>query len=383
MRRSVERVLTTHVGSFARPTALADMLARREDGERVDDAELDGAVGTSLANVVDEQLRVGLDVINDGEQSKYSYATYARGRLTGFERAPAGADGSPQAAIAEAQDFPAYFAPRYQQRSAVNQTLYWCTGPIAYQGRAALERDIANLKATVPPGADVELFMTAVSPGLIRRIENRYYPSQDEYELALAEALGEEYRAIVDAGLVLQIDCPDLGTYRRIHDVSLEEARRVMARTVELINHATRDIDPQSMRMHVCCGADESPHHRDLQLAEAIDLLLSARPAGLLVVAANGRHEHEWRVFEDVELPDGKVLIPGVIDNSSNIIEHPEVVAERIRRYVSLLGQENVIAGVDCGFSVFATTYAVQVDPQIVWAKLSSLVEGARLASSR
>jgi 5-methyltetrahydropteroyltriglutamate--homocysteine methyltransferase len=253
---------------------------------------------------------------------------------------------------------------------------------VTYAGLEAVERELARLTRAGAAVQGRELFMTAISPGtLVRITPNEYYPSIEEFEEAIADAMKVEFEAIVGAGVLLQVDCPDFGVYPRTMGTTTEEHRQQVRRNVELLNHATREISPEQMRFHVCWGADEAPHHRDIPLRDMLDLLLQARPQGMTIVGANGRHEWEWQVWRDFDVPDGKVIIPGMIDSTTNIIEHPETVAARLVNYASVLGKENVIAGVDCGLDTVAGVH--QVDPEIAWAKLGSLVEGARIASQR
>jgi 5-methyltetrahydropteroyltriglutamate--homocysteine methyltransferase len=383
MRRSIDRILTTHVGSLVRPPELRELLAEQEHWRPVDEDHLGRLIREAVEESVRHQAEAGLDVVNDGEQSKYSYNTYARRRIGGLEMVDmpelAGRRGSPIAA--EAADFPEYFARR--EYGVAGAVALACTGPLTYQGHDALQRDIANLLAAAEKVDIVEPFMTAISPGVMKSTPNQFYADEDDYHHAIADALKEEYEAIVNAGILLQIDCPDLGIFSRTHlDVTLVDHRREVAHNIELLNHATRDIDPDAMRFHVCWGADEAPHHKDVELASIVDLLVRGRPAGMTIVGANGRHEHEWTVWDNVNLPEGKVVVPGVIDSTSNIIEHPELVAFRIMRYAKALGPENVVAGVDCGFSTFATDQSDRVDPRIAWAKLATLSEGAAIASA-
>jgi 5-methyltetrahydropteroyltriglutamate--homocysteine methyltransferase len=364
MLTSTERILTTHTGSLPRPLALED---------RNDPA----AVQAAVAETVRRQRDAGLDIVNDGEVSKPSYATYVTERLSGFdgERVPAQPRGR------AAADFPEYTERRW---AALNLRAILatprCTGPVTYRDRTKLAADIANLKAC---GGDGEIFMTAASPGIIAHfMPNRYYPSDAEYLFAIADAMKEEYDAIHRAGFVLQIDCPDLpdpgADAPRTDTAGFRE--RVALRLAAL-DHATRDIPPDGMRMHVCWGNSEGPHHTDVPLADFIDLVLAARPAAVSFEGANPRHGHEWTVFEDVKLPEEKVIIPGVLDSTTNFIEHPELVAQRLVRYADLVGRTRVIAGTDCGFATFADV--PNVDPRIAWAKLAAMTEGARLASDR
>lgn len=375
MEHSNDRILTTHVGSLPRPEALAEALQLRDRGELpvAEEEDFPGLVKDAVTEVVRKQVEAGVDVVSDGEMSKFGYATYVKERLSGFE-------GEPEAlALADLADFPDYAA-----RVKLEITTPSCIGPVEYRGRASAEQDTANFGAALAVEDAAGAFMNAASPGVISEfLKNRYYGTDEEYLYALADAMKQEYEAIVGAGILLQLDCPDLAMGRHLHVPPLEVGafRKQVEERVEVINHATRDIPPERMRLHVCWGNYESPHHHDVPLADVIDIILRARPAHLLVEAANPRHEHEWRIFEDVALPEGKVLVPGVIDTLTNYIEHPELVAQRIIRYAELVGRENVMAGTDCGFATFANF--VNVDPAIAWAKLGALAEGAELASGR
>jgi len=395
MRRSTDGILTTHCGSLPRSPEVLAMLQAAVAGGVVDPVAFDAAVHRGVEEVVANQVAAGVRVVNDGEMSKFSFTSYQFDRLTGFEprESPMPASERPIHPIAgEAADYPEFFerwafnagsrASASGSASAERPMVEMCVGPVSYAGMAALERDIANVKAAAAAAGATDVFMTAVPPmGMGGGFgQNVYYRTAEEYETAVADAMRAEYEAIVDAGVVLQLDC-NWGVLSRIGTPTLEEVRRTIAHHIEVLNYATRNIDPQMMRIHLCWGADEAPHHRDLPLSDIIDLMLTARPAGLGVVAANGRHEWEWRLWKDVDVPDGKVIIPGVIDTTTNIIEHPETVAERILRFVNVLGQDNVIAGADCGLDTIAGS--AQVVPRIAWAKLAALGEGARLASDR
>jgi 5-methyltetrahydropteroyltriglutamate--homocysteine methyltransferase len=371
MQRSHERILTTHTGSLARPPELLQMLLAREEGQPVDASVFDTTVRHAVTETVKRQVETGLDIVNDGEQSKISFATYVRERLHGF----GGAD-EPRPASLEAREFPEYAA-----RRAFPYRRPACNAPIAWKDFAAVETDIANLKAATAGLPLQEVFMPAVSPGTLANFfPNRYYPTREAYLEAISEVMQREYVAIVQAGFILQLDCPDLALRSTwFPNLSLPEFRTVVAQNVEALNHATRNIPAEHVRVHVCWGAGEAPRNHDVPLRDIVDVLLKARPAALSIMGANGRHEHEWKVWRDVPLPEGKVLIPGVIDSTTNIIEHPEVVADRLVRYANVLGRENIIAGVDCGFGTNARTD--QVDPKIAWAKLRALVEGAELAT--
>lgn len=375
MRRSTERILTTHVGSLPRPAPVVDLVTRVEHGLAVDAAALRSATEAAVRDAVRRQLETGLTIVNDGEQGKYSFQHYFRERVSGVSVS----EQAPRLLEAEARDFPAYFA-RSPWTSAARSFI--CTGPLGYTNPDPVLREIEQLKSAAAEADGEELFMSAVSPGTIVRITpNAHYATRDEFEAAVCDAMKVEYEAIAGAGILLQIDCPDLGVQSRFRATTIEDHRRHVARNVELLNHATRDIAPERMRMHVCWGADGGPHHRDIPVGAMLDILLTARPQGMTVAGANGRHAFEWRAWADVKLPDQKVIVPGVVDSTTNVIEHPETVAERIVRYASVLGRENVIAGVDCGLDTVAGV--AQVDPEIAWAKLRSLVAGAQLASKQ
>jgi len=378
MKRSSERILTTHTGSLPRPDDLVTMLYAKEKGELQNQATLAARVETATAEIVRKQVDCGVDIVNDGEVGKVGYSTYVKDRLTGFE-----GEASPLA-IADLEAFPEYSQRLFQGTPIENMLRPACTGPIAYKDKAALQKDLENFRAALQGAAPEEAFLSAASPGVISLfLKNQYYPNHEAYLTALAEAMKEEYNAIHQAGFILQVDCPDLAMGRHIQfaDASLAEFRRNAELHVEALNHALADIPPERMRLHLCWGNYEGPHHLDVPLHDIIDIVLKARPAGISFEAANPRHGHEWKVFHEFTLPAEKVLIPGVLDSTTNYIEHPELVAERICRLGDVVGRENVIAGTDCGFSTFAgfTT----VDPQITWAKFQAMAEGARLASER
>ena len=374
MKRSTDRMLTTHTGSLPRPKDLLALLQKREEGRLRGEAALHDRTRSAVLDIVRKQAETGLSVINDGEQGRADYTIYVKDRLTGFS-----GESTPWPNT-DAEEFPEWaemarqFAPPFQKRPA-------CTGPIEWKDWPAVERDIRNLKDATA-GRSEEVFMTSPSPGQIGRfLQNRYYPSDEKYLYTLADVMKREYQAIVQAGFVLQVDCPDLalGRHTQFAHLSLEQFRDVAKMHIDVLNHAVADIPPDRMRMHICWASTGGPHHRDLPLKDIADVVVKGRPGALVVAGANPRHEHEWKVWRDVPLPGGKVLVAGVIDSTTNFIEHPELVAERITRYATVVGRENVIAGVDCGFGTFAGR--VQVDTNIVWRKLASLVEGARLAS--
>ena len=375
MRRSTDRILTTHTGSLPRPKDLLGFLRDREEGRPIAEATLRERTRSAVLDVVKKQRETGLFVVNDGEQGRADYTIYVKDRLTGFAGESSSWPNPDAAEFPEWTEMARQLAPPFQRRPA-------CVGPVEWKDWPAVERDIQNLEDAAAAGGAEEVFMTSPSPGQIGRfLQNRYYPSDEKYLYTLADVMKREYQAIVDAGFVLQLDCPDLalGRHTQFSHLSLREFRDIAAMHVEVLNYAVADIPPDRMRIHVCWASTGGPHHRDLPLRDIADVVIKARPAGLVIAGANPRHEHEWKVWKDVKLPDGKVLVAGVIDSTTNFIEHPELVAERIERYAGVVGRENVIAGVDCGFGTFAGR--VQVDTNIVWHKLRSLVEGASLAS--
>ena len=375
---SVDRFLTTHTGSLPRPDDLVQMMYGKEEGKEVDVAALVKRTRTAVKEVVDRQRRAGLDIVNDGEMSKPSYATYIKDRLSGF-----GGKGN-TFVYQDLADFPNMAKRVFGDPGRSRRKTPACNGPIAVSDPGGVRRDIDNLSAAVGDAPAERPFMTAASPGVISLFfHNAYYPSESAYLEAIAAAMKPEYEAIVAAGFDLQIDCPDLAMGRHIQYASLElaEFRQRAAEHVEALNGAVKNIPAERMRMHLCWGNYEGPHHCDVPLADIVDIVLNARPAMLSLEAANPRHAHEFAVFEKVRLPEGKVLIPGVIELKSNFIEHPEVIANRISNYARLVGRENVIAGSDCGYGTWVGQAAV--DPDIVWAKLAALAEGARLASRR
>jgi 5-methyltetrahydropteroyltriglutamate--homocysteine methyltransferase len=375
MKRSTERILTTHTGSLPRPDSLMQLMIAREQGKAVDASELAETVRNAVADAVKHQVAVGIDIISDGEMSKIGFANYVKDRLTGF-----GGQSNPLIAQ-DILDHPDLYVLRRNEGGGRN-FMPACTGPISLRDRDAVHRDIANLKVVLQEVQPEGVFMPAASPGAIAQVmQNNYYPTQEAYLYALADAMRYEYQTIVAAGFSLQLDCPDLAMQRHVRfaGASIDEFRRYLQQGVEVLNYALSDIPPEQVRVHVCWGNYHGPHHRDVPLKEIIDLLLKIQGDALSIEAANPRHEHEWNVFEQVRPPAGKILIPGMIDSCSNYIEHPEVVAQRIVRFAHVVGRENVIAGTDCGFDTFAGASAVA--PSIAWAKLQSLAEGARLAS--
>jgi 5-methyltetrahydropteroyltriglutamate--homocysteine methyltransferase len=376
MKRSTARFLTTHTGSLPRPDDLIRMMFAKEEGVPVDPAALAARVRSAVAEVVGQQAQAGIDVLNDGELSKPSYATYIKDRLEGF-----GGTSQPLT-YQDLVDFPGMARRVFGDPGRARRKTPACTGPIRVRDARAAQADADNLKAALAPVAAEEAFLTAASPGVVGLFfRNDHYPSHEAYLFAIAEAMQHEYAAVARAGFVLQVDCPDLAMGRHIQyaSLSVEEFRRMARLHIEALNRALANVPPDRARLHLCWGNYEGPHHYDVPLADILDVVFTARPDGISFEAANPRHGHEWRVFERVKLPAGKVIIPGVIDSTTNFIEHPELVAERIGRYARLVGRENVIAGTDCGFGTWVGQAAV--DPDIVWAKLASLAAGARLAS--
>jgi 5-methyltetrahydropteroyltriglutamate--homocysteine methyltransferase len=374
MKRSVDRILTTHAGSLPRP---ADLLAMEPGGPA------HGArVRSAVADVVRRQAELGLDVVADGEMSKPSFITYVTERLSGFE--PSRAAGAvPWAGSKEAAAFPEFYEPTLRQSPNAAAPRFVCTGPVAYVGQARVQADIDNLRVALAGVEVAEAFIPAISPSNVEgRQANAYYKTDEEYLFAIAEAMREEYRAIVDAGFLLQIDDPRLVTYYILNPTSTVAECRAWAEVrVEALNHALRGIPRERVRFHTCYSINMGPRVHDMELKDVVDLILRVRAGAYSFEAANPRHEHEWRVWEGLALPEGALLVPGVITQSTVLVEHPELVAERIARFAGVVGRENVVAGADCGFASFAGSTEIQ--PSIVWAKLAALTAGAALASRR
>jgi 5-methyltetrahydropteroyltriglutamate--homocysteine methyltransferase len=376
MKRSTDRFLTTHTGSLPRPEDLIRTMYAKEEGVPVDRAQLAARIAAAVAEVVGKQAAAGIDVINDGEMSKPSYATYVKDRLSGF-----GGAGN-TFVYQDLAEYPNLAKRVFGDPGRSRRKTPACNAPIAVRDPHAAPADAANLAAALEGVRSEEGFLSAASPGVIGLFfRNEHYPSQEAYLFAIADAMRHEYEAIAQAGFVLQLDCPDLAMGRHIQYANLDlEAFRKQARLhVEALNYAVAGIPPERLRMHLCWGNYEGPHHCDVPLADIIDVAFLARPAAISFEAANPRHAHEWTVFERIKLPPGKVLIPGVLESKTNFIEHPELVAQRIGRYARLVGRENVIAGTDCGYGTWVGQAAV--DPDVVWAKLAALAEGARIAS--
>ena len=375
MKRSTTRILTTHTGSLPRPWDLVDLIIAKQAGSPTDEAALGQRVSHAVMEVVQKQADVGVDVLNDGEQSKAGYATYVMDRMTGF-----GGD-SPVLPRSDWADFPEAHERIMSSLAVITRPA--CNGPVASKGGNEVQTDISNLKAGVSAAKSEEAFMTAASPGVIALfLVNQHYPSREAYMSVLVDLMKVEYKAIVDAGFLLQVDCPDLAMGRHMEwpTLSNSEFLKVAEANVEALNAALEGLPSDRMRLHLCWGNYEGPHHLDIPLKEILPIALKARPDAISFEGSNPRHEHEWNVFEDVKLPDGKVIIPGVVDSTTNFIEHPELVSQRIVRYAKLVGRENVIAGSDCGFGTFVRTNPT-ISPELVWPKLEAMAEGARLAT--
>ena len=378
MIRSTQRFLTTHTGSLPRPDDLVRIMYAKEEGVPVDGALLAARVRTAVADVVRKQTEAGIDIVNDGEMSKPSYATYVKDRLDGF-----GGTGN-TFVYQDLAQFPKLAQRVFGDPGRSRRKTPACNAPIDVRDGDAARTDVENLKAALAAVNAPHAFMSAASPGLVSLFfRNDHYPSQEAYLFAIADAMRHEYETVANAGIVLQIDCPDLAMGRHIQyaALTLAEFRKRAGMHIEALNHALANIAPEQLRMHLCWGNYEGPHHCDVPLADIVDLVLTARPSAISFEAANPRHGHEWTLFERLKLPADKVLIPGVIESKSNFIEHPELVAQRLSRYAKLVGRENVIAGSDCGYGTWVGQAAV--DPDVVWAKLAAMVEGARMASRR
>ena len=383
MKQSTDHILTTHTGSLPRPPDMLGLLVEEQQTRQrtglSERSQLEDSVRAAVREVFNRQVETGLDVVNDGEQGRVDYTVYVKDRLTGYD-----GESTPLGGMTDDVEFPELaellkpFASPFQVRPT-------CTGPIDWMDWPAVETDIENLRAASAAANAGEVFMTSPSPGQISRfLHNEYYPSDEAYIYALAGVMKRQYDAIVDAGFLLQLDCPDLalGRHQLFSHLSLEEFRAVAQMHVGALNYAVADIPADRMRMHICWGSTLGPHHTDVPIADVMDIVLTAKPCAVAFPGANPRHEHEWKVWRDlIKLPEGKIIIPGVIDSTSNFVEHPEVVCDRLVRYAGVVGKENMIAGVDCGFGTFAGR--LQVDSKIVWMKLASLVEGARMASEQ
>ena len=378
MRHSRDQILTTHVGSLPRSQKLCDMLLTRDRGEAYEPAQYDRVVTDTVRDVVARQHETGIDVPSDGEQSKVSYSTYMMDRLTGF-----GGDNERRTAR-DLKDYPEFRQKMGRMTGTQEFRRSSCIGPVAVKDLEPLHVDIRNLKTAMEASGVEEAFMNAASPGLVTAFQpNKFYPTHEAYLEALSMAMRQEYRAIVDAGLLLQVDCPDLAMAAHIAFQDLSEAEFLKRATlhVEALNHALEGIDPGKVRMHICWGNYEGPHDHDIAVDKLFAVLRNAKPQAILFEGANPRHEHEWEAWAVADLPDDKIFVPGMIDTSTNYVEHPELVAQRILRWVDFAGRERVIAGTDCGFGTFAG-YG-KLDGEIAYKKLRALVEGAEIASQK
>jgi 5-methyltetrahydropteroyltriglutamate--homocysteine methyltransferase len=378
MKHSTERFLTTHTGSLPRPDDLIRTMYAKEEGVPVDPQALAERVRSAVAEVVTKQVEAGVDLVNDGEMSKPSYATYIKDRLNGF-----GGTGN-TFVYQDLSDFPKLAQRVFGDPGRSRRKTPACNAPISVRDPAAARTDVSNLKAALAAASATEGFLSAASPGVVSLFfRNDHYKDFETYIYAIADAMRDEYEAVAQGGLTLQIDCPDLGMGRHIQyaDLDLAAFRKRIGLHIAALNHATRNIAPEQMRLHLCWGNYDGPHHRDVPLADIIDVVFTARPHAISLEAANPRHAHEYKVFDTVKLPAGKVLIPGVLESKSNFVEHPELIAQRIGRYAKRVGRENVIAGSDCGYGTWVGQAAV--DPDVVWAKMAAMAEGARIASQR
>jgi 5-methyltetrahydropteroyltriglutamate--homocysteine methyltransferase len=375
---SAGRFLTTHVGSLPREDDLIEIMFAKEDGLPLDMAAVDARIAEAVQFVVDRQAEAGLDIINDGEQSKPSYATYIKDRLDGF-----GGTGN-SFAFQDIEDFPTTKERVYADPGRKHRKTPACNAPITVKDMTAVERDAKALNASLAKHVGKQAFMSAASPGVTALFfRNDYYDRDEDYVFALAEGLRHEYEAIASQGIILQVDCPDLamGRHTQFRELDLSGFRDKMALNIEALNRATANIAPEQLRMHMCWGNYPGPHHCDVPFRDIIDLVWRARPHAIQFEAANPRHAHEYTMFEDIKLPEGKVLIPGVIECQSNYIEHPELIAQRIGRYANLVGRDSVMAGADCGFSIHVGSGSV--DRNVVWAKMAALAQGAKIASAK
>lgn len=378
MKRSTDRILTTHAGSLPQPDDLREMLAAKNTGKAYDEEAFARRVRSAISDVVKKQTRCGLDVVNDGELGKPNFSRYAAERLSGFVERPAKPEESPSTIFGRDRvEFPEYFQKRFGTVRGENVKRVFCNGPLQYIGAASVRADIDNFKAALKDVKVAEAFLPAVAPGTIEHwMKNDYYPSDEAYLFAIAEAMREEYKVIVTAGFLLQIDDPDLPDGWQFNaEMKVAEYRKYAELRIDALNHALKDIPEERIRFHTCWGSYHGPHKYDIPLKDIVDLILKVRAQAYSIEASNPRHEHEWRVWEEVKLPEGKVLVPGVVGHATDIVEHPQVIADRLVRYAKLVGRENVMAGTDCGLGPRVG------DPKIAWAKFEAMAEGARLAT--
>lgn len=378
MKTSTDRILTTHVGSLPRNEVVSAGIFAIEAEEAIDLEAHEREIAKAVVAVVERQVAVGIDTVSDGEMSKLSYATYIKDRITGFE------GDSPRRAPADLEDFPGFLERQAKTGGTPTYRRPQCVGPIAVKDMQPCMNDLANLQSGVDAHRPTDAFMNAASPGVIALFQpNSHYDDHEAYLYALADAMSAEYEAIVRAGFVLQLDSPDLGLGRHMMFKGQpdEEYERLANLHVDALNHATRNIDAEQMRLHICWGNYEGPHTHDAPMEQVLPIALRAKPQALLFESSNPRHAHEWKAFAEADIPDTKILVPGVIDSTTHFVEHPELVAQRIERFANIVGRERVMAGVDCGFSTFAG-YA-GIETEIAYTKLAALAEGAAIASER
>jgi len=382
MKRSSERILTTHVGSLARPTDLLDLMKAKVDGESYDEGAYARRIPSAVAEIVEKQVACGIDVVTDGEQSKLGFSSYVNERLAGYESRPGHIDKDEfsEELAAFPEYYERYFAEAMHGGAVSKVDPVVCTGPISYKGADALHQDIANLQAAVADVDKEDVFMPAVAPGGVG--SNEYYATEEQYMEAVGEAMRTEYKAITDAGFLVQIDDPWMTVVHGDGSLTMEQRLKKIELSVEVLNHSLRDIPPEKVRLHTCYGINEGPRVHDADLRDIVGIMLKINAGAYSFEAANPRHEHEYRVWEDVKLPDGKLIIPGMVAHANNIVEHPELICERIVRFANIVGRENIIAGSDCGFSTQAT-YRPEVHPTVVWAKFQAMAAGARLATEQ
>jgi 5-methyltetrahydropteroyltriglutamate--homocysteine methyltransferase len=378
MKRSSERILVTHAGSLARPKDLMDMLIARNEGKEYDSAALAQRTRDAVAEVVQKQIECGVDVVNDGELGKSNFSRYTRERLAGFVERAAAPNFKPTSIFGrDLAEFPDYFNRGGRTSIGHHARVFYCVEPLQYVGRDELQSDIEILKAALQGKQVEEVFLPAVAPGTMEHwMKNEFYPTAEAYLFAIAEAMREEYRAIIDAGFVLQIDDPDLADAWQMHpELSVADYRKYQEMRIDALNHGLRDLPAERIRFHMCWGSYHGPHKHDIPLKEIADLILKVRAGAYSIEASNPCHDHEWRVWKEVKFPDGKILIPGVVGHYSDFIEHPRAIADRLVRYANIVGRENVIAGTDCGIGSRVG------HPQVGWAKFEAMAEGARIAT--
>ena len=380
MKRSTERILVTHAGSLARPKDLMEMLLARNDGKPYDREALPKRLRSAVAEAAQKQIECGVDIVNDGELGKSNFSRYARERLSGFVERPAGPDFKPTSIFGRDMiEFPDYFNRGGRTSIGHHSRVFYCAEPLKYVGHDEVKADIENLKAALHGKQFEEAFLPAIAPGTMEHwMKNEYYPTEEAYLFAIADAMHEEYKAIVNAGFVLQIDDPDLAdAWQMFPQMSVADYRKYQEMRIDALNHGLRDLPIDRVRFHMCWGSYHGPHKYDIPLKDIVDIILKVRAGAYSIEASNPCHEHEWRVWEDVKLPDGKILIPGVVGHYSDFIEHPQAIADRLVRYAKIMGRENVMAGTDCGIGSRVG------HPQVGWAKFQAMAEGARLATKQ